>query len=197
MGRGRGSGRAGRGCWQIVIEPDSGTCPRKVVEEGVKAWASAPRTVKHPWARRYRRGGAPLPASMRKRQALAAGRASGRIPREKEKEKNKFDAVETRSELTNVYKYANGRVPMPGYDLPSGEALRETYLASLGAHPGLPAYGRGINWGATERSPAPIERDRKSGRIMGTLHGGKGAEPTVNDIVAEFMRALNAAGLRG
>jgi len=90
-------------------------------------------------------------SSKRRLELEEEGRASGRIPREKEKEKNKFDAVETRSELTNVYKYANGRVPMPGYDLPSGEVLRETYLASLGAHPGLPAYGRGINW-ATERS---------------------------------------------
>lgn len=133
-------------------------------------------------------------SSKRRLELEEEGRASGRIPREKEKDKNKFDAVETRSELTNVYKYTNGRVAMPGYDLPSGEALRETYLASLGAHPGLPAYGWGINW-ATERAPAPIERDRKSGRIIGTLHGGKGAEPTVNDIVAEFMRALNAAGL--
>eukprot|EP00962_Isochrysis_galbana_P014612 scaffold4188_cov115-Isochrysis_galbana.AAC.2 len=59
----------------MVIEPDSGTCtcPRKVVEEGVKAWASAPRTVKHPWARRYRRGGPPLPASMRKPSRRANG----------------------------------------------------------------------------------------------------------------------------
>jgi len=133
-------------------------------------------------------------SSKRRLELEEEGRASGRIPREKEKEKNKFDAVETRSELTSVYKYANGRVAMPGYELPSSEALRETYSASLGAHPSLPAYGRGINW-ATERAPAPIERDRKSGRVIGTLHGGKGADPTVNDYVAEFMRALTAAGL--
>eukprot|EP00962_Isochrysis_galbana_P017361 scaffold4995_cov117-Isochrysis_galbana.AAC.4 len=48
--------------------------------------------------------------SKRRLELEEEGRASGRIPREKEKEKNKFDAVETRSELTNVYKYANGPV---------------------------------------------------------------------------------------
>jgi hypothetical protein len=45
------------------------------------------------------------------------------------------------------------------------------------------------------RSGPAIERDRKCGRVIGTRYGGKGAEPTVDDVVNDFFCTNNTAAM--
>mmetsp|Transcript_32377 Transcript_32377/g.103185 ORF Transcript_32377/g.103185 Transcript_32377/m.103185 type:complete len:233 (-) Transcript_32377:263-961(-) len=91
------------------------------------------------------------------------------------------------------WKDANGNVPMAGADVACEDALKAVWTGTASTSPYLPGLLSGIGWG-TERKPPIVERDRRTGRVIGTRRG-KGCEPTLLEIVAETTRAMNAMGL--
>eukprot|EP00962_Isochrysis_galbana_P034530 scaffold11700_cov124-Isochrysis_galbana.AAC.3 len=111
--------------------------------------------------------------------------AKGRVQAEtKEAEPAKFHSN---------WKDANGNVPMAGADVACEDALKAVWTGTASTSPYLPGLLSGIGWG-TERKPPIVERDRRTGRVIGTRRG-KGCEPTLLEIVAETTRAMNAMGL--
>jgi hypothetical protein len=70
--------------------------------------------------------------------------------------------------------------------------LKAVWLGAVSTSPFLPGLLL-ISW-ANDRKSAVIERDKKSGRLVGTLRG-KGCEPTVVEVFVDVCRALNTMAL--